>query len=202
MADVMVSWNIPNIRIAHEIRSSLADYDRTGDPREIEAAIRRGFDREVDAAIESDPGDPLSQMLKAERAKEMLLDAVRFRARRRASGGTVADSSVRNLPAPMRAIVHDDPATAVAELDGLPPGFRAAMDRWTTSDDIRTLADDLDRASAGLAATLYARDPLGLGVPVGYLWQVENEARNLRLVARGVAGEIDRDEVEMRLVMP
>ncbi len=83
----------------------------------------------------------------------------------------------------------------------LPPGFDEAFERWASHQDLSRLADELTAAVTRTAVSLLRREPLGLGVPVGYLWAKEQETRNLRLIGRAHIHGLDPSEVEERLVV-
>jgi V/A-type H+-transporting ATPase subunit C len=63
------------------------------------------------------------------------------------------------------------------------------------------LENALARALAKGRAGLYRGDPLSIRIPLGYLWMKANEVTNLRLIARGKAYGLARDEIEKELLL-
>lgn len=203
MVDLMMAWHVPTRRVAAFARSALADVETAGDSVGVEGAIIRGFEEEREQAIEPAPDDFLSRVLRAERRRDDLVTAVRLRSAR-AHGEPTPDDAWLGAPDPDLAPLVDgeDPEALIASFTGQPSGFTAAMEGWVSHGDTARLSDDLDRQILVLASTGFSQNPLGIGVPVGYLWQVENEARNLRLVARAVSGDLDATTVTDRMVLP
>ena len=203
MAELMMAWRVPTRAIAVSVRDALPDFERTGDVTVIESAIHQGFDHEVDEAISADPSDALSAQLRAERDRCNVLTAVRLREARLREEPLPSGPWVGTPTSGVVALVDDDDIESTLEhLALLPAGFVDALRSWIGHRDATILADDLDRAVLDLAVRAFASGPLGMGVPVGYVWLVENEARNLRLVARALGHSLDPLEVEQRMVMP
>ncbi len=101
-----------------------------------------------------------------------------------------------------RVIDSDEPDSVVELLARTPlPGeFEPALTQWSREGDLARLAERMTAAILTMAMRAMLRDPLGIGVPVGYLWLKEQEARNLRLIGRAHAHGLDAAEVAERLV--
>ena len=77
-----------------------------------------------------------------------------------------------------------------------------ALVAWGDNEDVENLAAALDRATTTAVFGLFASgDPLGIAIPLAFAWAKENEARNLRLIGRGLVHRIPREVLEHRLVI-
>ena len=114
-------------------------------------------------------------------------------------------ASTTHLPGPvLREIVATDaPETIVGILlrSTLPRSFRPAIEQWASTEDLATLGDELASGVTFLAQSRMRNDPLGIGVPAGFLWSKDQEARNLRLIGSIHIHGLDRSEVEQRVVI-
>lgn len=202
MVDLLVSWRRPSPEIALSALHAIPEFERTGETATIEAAVQRGFAREVDQVRAFAPADPLSGQLMAERISTQLLIALRLREAWQ-DREPLPESPWTVDPGPaVRGLVEaSDVEAAIGVVGGLPPGFDRALAGWLSHRDLTRLADDLDRALVEIARDGLSADPLGIGVPVAYAWELEAEARNLRLVARAVANLIGPEEAEARMVL-
>ncbi len=45
------------------------------------------------------------------------------------------------------------------------------------------------------------RDPLGIGIPIGYLWAKQNEVTNLRIIVKGVAVGMPAERMRKELIL-
>jgi V/A-type H+/Na+-transporting ATPase subunit C len=205
LLDLLVAWRLPSPIVAGSVRAALPEWDRTRDGEVIERALFRGYVEEVAEAEVGSPPDALSRQLDAEISAMDLENAVRLHEARR-QGEPLPDldqvwlRSGRAWVTALRAIVEGE-RPEVAELALAPRAFEPALSDWVGHGDAARFADDLDRILLRWAKSAVISDPLGLGVPVGYLWELEAEARNLRLVARAVANRLTADEAVDRLVV-
>jgi vacuolar-type H+-ATPase subunit C/Vma6 len=60
---------------------------------------------------------------------------------------------------------------------------------------------ELERWQANSDAALFARDPLSIAIPIGYLRCKEVEISNVRLISQAVLLDLDRDEVRPDLII-
>jgi vacuolar-type H+-ATPase subunit C/Vma6 len=201
MVELLVSWSVPTPAIRDRLRRSLPEFDRSGSPAVLEVAIEAGFADEVEAAAKEAP-DRLSLQLLAELAAKAILVAARFRTAERAGEDPPSISllSATGLVAP--GIIETVIRAADASIASFPYGFGPAVAVWIGGGDLPRLEVDLERVLLHTAQRGYVIDPLGIGVPVGYLWLLEAEARNLRLIARYVDAGLDRTTLEGKLMVP
>lgn len=61
----------------------------------------------------------------------------------------------------------------------------------------RALEDYLTRKAIALGGT----DPLGVGIPLAYLWSKNNEVTNVRIIARGIALGMPTDRMRRELIL-
>ena len=206
MIDLVVAWKLPDRDTARELRRGMAGYQTSRDTAILEAGLYRAHAAEIESIAR--PADALLEVLRSELVAVALDIALRMRAAR-LEGETLGDvrSGVVSRVIPVQvldAIVDATESGAVAEIvlgRPLPPGFDAAIERWAGHQDLSRLADDLVAAITRRAVSFLRREPLGLGVPVGYLWAKEQETRNLRLIGRAHIHGLDASEVEERLVV-
>ena len=48
---------------------------------------------------------------------------------------------------------------------------------------------------------LSSSDPLGIGIPIAYLWGKQNEVTNLRIIVKGVAVGMPADRTRRELIL-
>jgi vacuolar-type H+-ATPase subunit C/Vma6 len=205
MLDLLVTWRLPSNRVVGSIRRVLPDLERSGDPLVVEAAIHRGFALDVADVVAERPDDALSRQLRAEADRVDLSTAARLR-RARIAGEPLPDleevwlgTGGARIPALVSLVVDDEPGRVIADLGPVPAGMVAAVRAWMVHGEAPRLVDDLDLALLGLARRAVVDDPLAIGVPVGYVWELESEVRNLRLVARAVANRLE--DMEDRVLL-
>jgi V/A-type H+-transporting ATPase subunit C len=86
------------------------------------------------------------------------------------------------------AVRQPSMAEAVQVLAGTPYGLilASAMEDYSATSRLSVFERALARRQLRHAAGLFARDPLGLGVLIGYLALKTNEVANLRAIAQGL----------------
>jgi vacuolar-type H+-ATPase subunit C/Vma6 len=94
------------------------------------------------------------------------------------------------------------PAEALGALDGTPYAatLAAARDAYLGAGRLSVVERALRAHALERAAQLYARDPLGSGVLVGYVALKVNETANLRAIAHGLALEQPPAEIRAELL--
>jgi V/A-type H+-transporting ATPase subunit C len=218
--DLIRVWGIPSPATARALLEALPTYETTADPQVLERAVNRAFASHVDevlSAMESNNGfhlDPnLASFMRGEIDLVNLLTALRLR-EGRLSGEPdwePADEQPDYLPAGHlepaaldRASHEDDPQRLVVDLisHGLPRSWGEPLQQWTEHNDLGRLTEALDRVSTVSAVGLFSSgDPLGIAVPIAYIRAKETEARNLRLIGRGIAAGWDPLVIEDQLVI-
>ena len=80
-----------------------------------------------------------------------------------------------------------------------------ALGRMLWAEETRDLASiesGLERHLVEKGMRLLRGDPLGIGVPLGYIWAKRNEMINLRVVAQGKAWGLPAERIRERLFLP
>lgn len=80
-------------------------------------------------------------------------------------------------------------------------GWLADLFRARDSVSLPLLERELDRAGIRKAVALSRPDPLGIGTAIAYLERKTNEIRNLRMILRGKAAGMQREQVEEWLIL-
>jgi vacuolar-type H+-ATPase subunit C/Vma6 len=206
--DLMVAWDIPSSETALTMVRARALFEASGDTSVLESALDNAFAAEMDEVLgEERTGS--AAILRSEIDARNLGTALRLRAARlerepgwqESTGGYVGGGLV---PTQVWEQVADiDQLEAVAELlarQTLLPGWDGAIQDWVTHGELTTLADQLQRATTSAAiARLVKGDVLGFDVPLAFTFAKEAEARNVRLIGRGIVHGLPVDEIEARL---
>jgi vacuolar-type H+-ATPase subunit C/Vma6 len=209
----MMVWSIPSPGTAGRVLAVWPEYEATGDPSVIERALNHAYADHLHSSLAGGPHDDLSRILRIEIDQINVLSALRLRRARleQEPGWDAEDPLTHYLPAGrisvdvVEAARAADEASAAAEALGgalLPPGWEAALGAWAVDEDLVRLSVSLEAATTRAAVGLFAGgDPLGVGIPVAFAWAKENEARNLRLVGRGLVHAIPPDVIEEELMV-
>lgn len=205
--EAMVVWGLPDSRTARSVLASWPEFDASGDFRTLERVLEHAR-RDYVATTAAEHDTVLADALGAEVDQVNVLTALRLQGADEArsdAGGRAAYFMVGGsipIPALVRASESADRASAAGALDSAPASWRAALGRWVEAGDLVTLTDELEAAITRAAAGLFARsDPLGIGIPVAFVWAKENEARNLRTIAAGADAELPTEMIEQELVI-
>ncbi len=211
--DLMVAWGIPSRPTARRLLHLWPQYEVAGEPAVLEDALNQAYAEHVGEALTEEPDECLT-LIRAEIDAINLLTALRMLQARLdgepetgVPGVTSFLASGTVSPTTLLAIEWaDDPdeVTAIlAGLAGLPVGWRPAVAAWVGHGNLVTLSHDLDRALTHWALALFhTADPLSLAVPVAYVKAKENEARNVRLIGRGIVNRLLPVDIEQQLVIP
>jgi len=76
-------------------------------------------------------------------------------------------------------------ARILTSLDGALPRMERELERYVTD----------------LGISMFFRDPLGIAIPLGYIWAKENEMRNLRIIARCKARGLSAEQIREELIL-
>ncbi len=96
---------------------------------------------------------------------------------------------------------QDQVSSAVESLSGttLAPALRAGMEKFNTSRRLSDLEKGLKRFQLKWLAGQIARDPLGIGMVLGYVALKINEIGNLRWIAHGLNLGLPSDSIRAEL---
>ncbi len=211
VVEQMVVRSVPSTAVARAVLETWPDYATTGDLRTLEHALHLGHAREL--VFRMAALDPVvSRVLRRELDGTNILTALRLQAAASTVGELGAvEAEEELLPGgeiPLAVLAAaaraDEASTAASTLHGsaMPPEWREPIASYGRSGALGALADALDAAQARTNAGMFATgDPLGIAVPVAFVWAKENEVRNLRVLGSGLAGGIPADMIEDDLVI-
>ncbi len=182
---------------------------------EMELALDKWYFQEAYRYLEGSYGG--SRLLRAALAQEAdltnLLTALRFAhapAERREVQKRMGDEGMDSLfVAPGRLPVEllvqvgeqDNLETAVRVLARTPyaPALRAGLRAYSRSGRLSDVESQLRRFRLSWMAKLFIRDPLGIGVPLGYFALKTSEVINIRWVAFGIHQGLDANTIRTGL---
>lgn len=207
--DLMVAWRIPSQETATALIRARRAYETDGDTSALELALDNAFAAEMEEVLGEDDPPEAATILRAERDARNLGIALRLRAARldQEPGwtehfrGYVEGGSVDNRI--WEEVADTDPAESIVGLlTGRLPlsAWEAVLQDWVTHADLTLLTEGLRRTITQAAvARIVIGDVLGFDVPVAFTFAKEAEARNLRLIGRGIVHGLPVAEIEQRL---
>lgn len=203
LADLLAQWQLPTAELAGVLVATLPD---NPDLPELTATFDQAWAATTTRQAAELPGqDGALVRLDLERLLDLsnLLFALNLHETQPAApvpwlpGGGLA-------PATLDAIRRAADGTAMHEaLQAAPRGefWRPALDQWDGLS-LTSLQYLWESALVQWRASLFVQaDPLGVGVLIAYLAAKGTEARNLRLVAEAVAGNIGREDARARWIL-
>lgn len=206
--DLMVAWDLPSPATAIALVRARVEYELHGDTTVLESALDQAFAARMDEVL-GDESIGSAAILRGEQDARNLGTALRARAARldrepawsERFGGYVSGGLIPT--ALWEQVAATDAADAVAGLltgRHLLPGWDAVILEWVAHGELTTLSDQLQRATTAAAiARFVTGDVLGFDIPVAYTFAKEAEARNLRLIGRGIVHGLPGTEIEARL---
>jgi V/A-type H+-transporting ATPase subunit C len=200
--DLLASMNSPFAQPFLELRAKAPGADTA----QMEIALEQwNFDQARKFLESTSQGDgALAFALKTEADLENFLTIFRFaqapEERKFLHGWLGTDDLSRLLVGPghvpfekfLRAGSEDTVDTAVDQFTGTlyEPSLQAGMKAYAQSGRLSDLERQLQRFHKGWLANQIAKDPLGIGVLLGYLALKENEVSNIRWIAHGISIEL------------
>jgi V/A-type H+-transporting ATPase subunit C len=207
--ELMFAWGVPNADVVRAAVGALPDLEETGDFQAFERTVERAAAHRLRASL--DAAEPeVSAVLRAEIDQINLLSALRLLQARSGpddwddAAERFLDGGVIPLPFLARVAGAEDRSAVVAMLAEapVPATWQQAVARWGESGDLVALDDELDEIAARVVTGMFATaDPLGPGVPLAFVWAKENEVKNLRTIAAGLAAGRSAEEIEEELVI-
>jgi vacuolar-type H+-ATPase subunit C/Vma6 len=206
----LLALRTPSREQAGVLRAAFSVYERTGDLAALERHVVTDHEARLTGRLVAAgrDGATLLRFRQREVDERNLVVALRLRdaiASGAASPPPSADTALaggRVPPAVLAKVVSaPTPAAVVATVGGLAGGvWRAALERWATTGDLRTLHRTFERAAIADATALFLTgDPLAIDVPLALTTALQVEARNLRLLGeaavRGITPDVVRDEL-------
>ena len=101
----------------------------------------------------------------------------------------------------LRAGSEDSVDAAVDQFTGTlyQPALQAGMKAYAQSGHLSDLERQLQSFHKGWLASQIAKDPLGIGVLLGYLALKDNEVSNIRWIAHGISMEMSPAAIRAEL---
>jgi V/A-type H+-transporting ATPase subunit C len=215
--DLLVSWRLPNPAEARALADAWPEYERTEDLAALEHVLTARHARYLDEALQgaAASADSLRELIAREHdaVNVLVLLRLRFalqldelsdlppalRPGRFLAGGTIAEDALENaLRQPTRPEAVAKLVEAARRAD-----WRAPLQRIASGGDLPTLQREFEVSRVRWAVGLFVRgDPLSFDVPIAFTVAQENEVRNLRLVAEGVAGGVPAAALRAQLIVP
>jgi len=206
VVDLASTWELPQ---APALRSGFAEYQRTGELADLELAVdhyyadwaskrlaRRGKNYAIARRILGMQVDILNLVMVFRAARENLDPAtsvdyfllggldIDLELYQRLAALSDVDEILDGLRGTQYGKILDDAALAYLENTSL-----AVFER--------TLEDYFTRKVLALGST----DPLGIGIPIAYLWGKQNEVTNLRIIVKGVAVGMPAERTRKELIL-
>lgn len=206
LLDTLLTLGVPDASTAAALLEAWPSVEATQESAPLEAALHAAYSMRWQSTLGELGLPTLDRLFGREADRTNLLVAVRARP---SDGGPAATDltwmlgtiSARALNAAVQQATAE--AFAAAVVDVTPSRWVPLVTDWTVHRDPARLAVGLDEAvTAEMAGLFVTGDPLSIDVPVAYLASKENEAQNLRFVARGVAAGLPAPTVVEHLVTP
>jgi V/A-type H+-transporting ATPase subunit C len=90
---------------------------------------------------------------------------------------------------------------AVRQLKDTPYQFLSSVpEKYVTTGKISEFEKELDRYLIKRGVRHFLGDPLSIALGLGYIWAKVNEVTNIRIIARGKAGEVTEKELREALI--
>lgn len=209
---LLASWRLPDPATARATARAYEGYERDGDLGRLEGTIAAAHSARVAGELERF-GDEAGDLRAALARRADDTNAVAL-ARLRAA---LAGGELERLPEPGgwlpggtiaadtldAALRQPDAAQTAAALAAAAPHLGAPLAAWTRNGDLAGLQRALDRQRPLDEIGLLRRgDPLGIAVPIGYVAELELEARNLRVLAEAATLGLTADELAAQLLLP
>ena len=215
--DLLVSWRLPDAAGARALADAWPEYERTEDLAALEHALMAGRAHDLDEALRAAgaSADSLRELVAREHDAVNVLVVLRLRFAlqldelsdlppapgpgRFLVGGRIAEEALED------ALRQPTRPEAVAKLVAAArrDDWRVPLQRIASGGDLPTLQRELEVSRVRWAVGLFLRgDPLSFDVPIAFTVAHENEARNLRLVGEGVAGDMPTAALRAQLIVP
>ncbi len=211
LVDLMVAWELPNRTVARRVHQQLPAVEAGGEIAVLERTLFQAWGEAVADHLSDLPDElGLALMLRSEIDQSNVLAVVRYWEAAKVGESVPLEMSHELTPGGrishgllLNAVRHEDRdevARRVNEAPGL-PGWDTALGRWAGEGDPTQLAEDMARVLTESAVRMFAADPLDSSVPTAFTFAKEAEARNVRLIARGVIHGLHPDEIIEHLVV-
>ena len=215
--DLLVSWRLPDAAGARALADAWPEFERTEDLAALEHALTARHAGYLDEALQAAgaSADSLRELVAREHDAVNVLVVLRLRFAlqldelpdlppapspgRFLAGGRIAEEELEE------ALRQPTRPEAVAKLVAAArrDDWRVPLQRIASGGDLPTLQRELEVTRVRWAVGLFLRgDPLSFDIPIAFTVAKENEVRNLRLVAEGVAGGVPAAALRAQLIVP
>jgi vacuolar-type H+-ATPase subunit C/Vma6 len=205
VVDLLVAWDLPSRETARRLSAAWRRFEETGEPIVLEEVLIASWAASVNRVLDRWEGTDLALLLRSEIDRVNLLTALRRRA-----AGAELPAGVEGAPlgggsVPIgvledvrRATDADDVAATIAARRA---EWSDALEAWVRDEDLSALDGHLQRVTARWAIGRFVQgDPLGIAIPIAFVWAKEAEAQNVRLVGRAIVHRLEWIDVEQDLV--
>lgn len=193
--ELMLTWRLPFAgAVAEALRLS------GGDLASVESRLYQIHFRDALARLGTETNDELvREMLKTEIDVTNLALLLRLAPLRRQSSPTALSLSLDkmsevlnpggSLPPYLLAELAEaaDVEALIGQLGDVPYGaaLRQRLEQYRQSGDVTVLERALEKLLALKGTRMFHRDPLTIGIAIGYLWAKTTEAVNIRMISQG-----------------
>lgn len=210
--DLLVTWRLPTPAIAAAVGDAWPAYARSDDLAALELAVLSVSATDTLRHLHHprDEAEPLAACLRREIDQQNLMVALRLRADESGAlllGGDKGRPFLAGAEIPSRTLVAialaPTRADVASQLSATPRGRQWArqLAAWEAHGSLHALASDLTADLARYAMRMSWRgDPLGSAIPVSFVFAMETEVRNLRIMGEGAWADRPRDDVRSRLI--
>lgn len=206
VVDTAMTWKLAE---ALALREGFAQYARTGDMAEFELALDRYYSQWAAARLaRGNANHALARkILSTQTDIQNLLMVFRVARANLETGEAERYFLAGGTDIPFDLYMRLAGLSDVDEiLDGL-RGTRYGLvldevaERYLETQAIavfeRALEDHLTRRAIAMGGS----DPLGVGIPLAYLWSKNNEVTNVRIIARGIAMGMPTERMRRELIL-
>ena len=215
--DLMTSWRLPYAGALREVRAATGS---SPDLDQLELALSRAHYAAIRQALANGNGNRATVLAYIESEIDLINVRTVLRLarhpelmpliRQRYHTTTIEPLLIEpagQLSGPRLAQVAMNaggPEAVVRELQTSRYGeaLQIGWQRWQAGEGgLAVMERELERWQLRSSAAMFLRDPLGIGIVIGYLDYKETEIANLRLIAQAVALDMQRDEVRRDLII-
>lgn len=206
VVNTATTWGL---REAGALREGLNEFQRTGELADFELALDRHFAERAERELAR--GNRNHQM--ARRILGIQVDIQNLLMVFRVARANLDATQAQRYFLPGGADLTIDTYTrlaALSDVDEILDGLRGTrfgpvleevatdyLETLSIATFERALEDYLTRKVIAMGGT----DPLGVGIPLAYLWSKLNEVTNLRIISKGIAMGVPTDRMRRELIL-
>ncbi len=206
VVDLASTWELPQ---APALRSGYAEYQRSGELADLELALDHYYaERSLKRLTRRGANYAIARRILGMRVDILNLVMV-FRAARENLDETTSADYFLLGGLDIDADLYGRLA-AFSDVDEILDGLRGTQYGQLLDDAALRYLENLSLAVFERALEDYfvrkvlalgGTDPLGIGIPIAYLWGKQNEVTNLRIIVKGVAVGMPAERTEKELIL-